>query len=319
MKTHPGLGRLLRWGLWLSLTGWLCWMFRDRWQDVLSTTALPTGPLWALALAIVLMPLNWGLEMWKFRILLGPEVRPPLSHLLRSVLGGITLSMTLPNRLGESIGRLAVLPAAWRGAGLSASLTGSLLQMIWILAGGMMAIAWGEGTAWARILESLPAFSWWLPVVTLALALSAVLAIRPLRGILLSSWAHFKKSLGFERVTAAALTGLLRYGTFILQYLILLRFAGAASRLEDGIFFAALVFFCQSVLPLPPAIGWVGRLQLAVLVSGWAGIHAGQAMFASLLLWMINLFLPGILGAAMLWRSKPETALSDAQILPDRT
>lgn len=314
----PNPGSIWKWGLWLALCAWLCWLFRDRWQDLASGVFLPSGPFWGLVLAMVLMPLNWGLETWKFRILLGPEARLPPGRLVRSVLAGVAMSMTLPNRLGESLGRLAVFPVWLRGAALSASVTGSMLQMAWILAGGLLAVGWSGGGRPALMSLVFPAASWWWPAALLGGAILAALFIAPLREVLCSSWRHFKKSLGIARVTGAALVGLCRYGTFILQYVCLLRYAGADGEGADLLVFAALVFFIQSVLPLPPAVGWVGRLQLAVLMSGWAGIQPGQAVLASLLLWTLNLFLPALPGTAFVMKNYPETALSDVEILPDR-
>ena len=58
-------------------------------------------------IAILLMPVNWGLETWKWKILLRSDV--PATRLLQSIIAGITVGFVTPGRSGEFIGRVMFL------------------------------------------------------------------------------------------------------------------------------------------------------------------------------------------------------------------
>jgi len=293
----------------------MCYGLWDRWEAVGWPDAIRAESWWLLLVGLLLMPINWGLETWKYRILLGEGVTADLRQLWRGVLSGVALSMTLPNRMGELGGRLICLPTAERAAGLSASLTGSALQLCWISGGGLAVLLAGKLPVTALRAGLPDSASRILPFLLLAMVLIMIRFFPAVRGLLAGAWEHFRKYLAFARVTKAAAAGLLRYGVFVLQYVCLLRFYGVDAPTVELMNFAALVFFLQSVLPLPPAIGWLGRLQLALLVGGWMEIGASQAVFASLTLWTINLFLPGLMGVVLLIQSHHPKPLTHVQVL----
>jgi hypothetical protein len=293
----------------------MLYVFRDRWGTVDWPDTIRLESWWLLLFGLLLMPLNWGLETWKYRILLGEGVTADFRQLWRGVLSGVALSMTLPNRMGELGGRLICLPAAERAAGLSASLSGSALQLFWIGGGGLAVLITGK-LPLAALRAGLPDSAYrFLPFLLLVIVLIMIRFLPAIRGLLAGAWTHFRKNLAFARVTKAAAAGLLRYGVFVLQYALLLRFCGAGVPAGELMYFAVLVFFFQTVLPLPPALGWFGRLQLALLVSGLTGIGASQAVGASLCLWTINLFLPGLVGAFFLFQNQREKTTRHEQVL----
>ena len=59
-----------------------------------------------LVLALVLMPLNIAIEAFKWKILAGVAQPTSYTQAVKSVLGGIALSIVTPNRIGEYPGRI---------------------------------------------------------------------------------------------------------------------------------------------------------------------------------------------------------------------
>jgi hypothetical protein len=257
---------------------------------------------WYLVPAAMLMPLNWGLESLKFKVLLRTEAAGGLRRLTRVVLGGIASSLLLPNRIGETAGRALCLPASLRANSVSASLLGSAFQMIWTLLLGacvLLGLEWSSLNWDHRIWMGTP---FWLLAVAIFLLALWTLVPTHIRPFMQEVWMHVKATLRFKVATLGMLLGLLRYGVYVLQFALLLRFAGAEGTLQSLMALASVVFLFQSVLPLPPALGWVGRLQLAILAGTFWEMGVAVAVTASLLLWFINLFLPGLAGAWYLSR-----------------
>src|SRR5690349_10597785 len=67
-----------------------------------------------LLVATLLIVVNWGLEAWKWKLLVA-TVRP-LNFLqaYKAVLSGVAFSVSLPNRVGEYIGRMLYQPEGSR-------------------------------------------------------------------------------------------------------------------------------------------------------------------------------------------------------------
>ena len=92
------------------------------------------GILLGVALA---MPLNLGLEVWKWKRLMGAE--HSWANAWREVLGGAALGFFTPNRAGDVVARVSLLPAALRENGMRAYLTSAASQMWITLLGGTTA------------------------------------------------------------------------------------------------------------------------------------------------------------------------------------
>lgn len=253
-----------------------------------------------LVVAILFIPLNWCLEVVKFQRLLGRPAWPVQRQIVRSVLSGITVSMFLPNRMGEFAGRLLFFSREERVTALSATLIGSMLQTSWIAGFGVVVLVVnGQWHALGQVVQ-LPGVPLVSSLLAIALVAIAVAFYPRIRGYLKSMADHFRNILGGGAVTSAGAWALLRYVTYCSQFVLLLYFVGLASPIRDAVVFVISFFFLQTVLPLPPALGWIARIQLAVILGGVLSIHPMQAIVASLILWLLNLVIPGLLGGFFL-------------------
>jgi hypothetical protein len=70
-----------------------------------------------LAFAALLVPVNWGIEALKWHVLLERK-RSSIGQSYREVIVGATWGFLTPNRSGDAVARVALLPAADRARGL---------------------------------------------------------------------------------------------------------------------------------------------------------------------------------------------------------
>ncbi len=263
--------------------------------------------------AIVLMPVNWCLEVGKFQNLLHLSPWHIRWQFIRSVLSGVTVSMFLPNRMGEFVGRLVYFPREERLKALSATLIGSLLQTSWIAGFGVVVFFYAGH--WHRIgdLVQFPGLN--LVIILIGLGIAGLLLTfhSRINAFLKSMEGHFRNILGSQVVTTAWAWALLRYVTYCSQFVLLLYFVGLVGPVRDAYVFVISFFFLQTILPLPPALGWIGRIQLAVVLGGALSIEPMQAIFASLMLWLLNLVLPGLLGGYFLLNQNLFKQLKDVR------
>ncbi len=85
---------------------------------------------WKFWIVILLVFVNWGFESKKWQVLL--QTIQPVSFFTayKSVLSGITLSLNMPNRIGEYGGRILYVNEGKRIKAISLSIAGSISQLI---------------------------------------------------------------------------------------------------------------------------------------------------------------------------------------------
>ena len=89
-----------------------------------------------LLLVMTLMLVNWSVEAFKWKYLIGKVEEVTFFKAYQAVLTGISISSFIPNRVGEFFGRIYILKTASRIEGILITVVGSMSQLlITILAG----------------------------------------------------------------------------------------------------------------------------------------------------------------------------------------
>jgi len=278
------------------------------WRRLVAATLSGAGRGPVLA-ALALVPLNWGLEAWKWqRLAWHLEPGHSFGRSLRAVLLGLTLGFATPNRVGDYAARILELHARRRLEAVGAVFLGRYAQLVaTVLAGGAgllyfilkfylggypaaqvgVALAFGLGGAAAL-----------LPLYRSRLLLAVLALVKPLR--------RFRRYLAVMPTYTArelhAVLGLsgLRYAVFCGQFLLLLYAYGVRTPLGPAVAAVAGTFLFKSLVPSLNALADVGVRELsATHLFGLLGQPALPVLSASLSLWVINIALPSALG--LLW------------------
>ncbi len=91
-------------------------------------------------LLILLMPLNWLLEAFKWKVALQGIHPISIWTAFRATISGVSFSVLLPNRVGEYLGRVLYLPADKRATAVAVTMVASMSQLIWTIFFGLLAI-----------------------------------------------------------------------------------------------------------------------------------------------------------------------------------
>ena len=92
-----------------------------------------------LALIMVLMLVNWGLETVKWRYLIAKVEQVSFFRALQAVLAGVSISSFTPNRIGEYFGRAFILKKN-RVEGILITVVGSMSQLLVTILTGTLAL-----------------------------------------------------------------------------------------------------------------------------------------------------------------------------------
>jgi len=300
--------RWLPWIISISAIGYVIYRLMQEdaatWDKIWPLQSeLIMATLWAF----LLLPLNWGLESEKWRMLIKkwyPSLR--ISETLKSVLCGLSTGIFTPNRIGEYPGRIMTLPAGHRWEAASAMLIDRMIQMvitIWL------------GTVSLYLLADFipPTFEWisdWIPAFSILVLLIPVLVLifstqfislipgqstgKKLRSAL--------RTISLTDILKLLALSLLRNLVFTTQFLILLYGLGMSLELETAFAMVWLIFFVKSFIPAWTITELGSRETIAIFVLGLAAVPASIAFAATFLLYVINLIIPALIGLRWVYK-----------------
>jgi hypothetical protein len=258
-----------------------------------------------LFLVILLMLINWSIEAIKWRSLLASVENVGFFHSLRAVFSGVTVSFYTPNRVGEFAGRILHLEPEHRFRGALATFVGSTAQVMVTFQAGLAALIifreriFGESFSDLLLYPAL-AIIVLLPLLWLQIPRYAHLRVM---SAMLQRYPHYLEV--FEHYSRQQLIGIyllsgMRYVVFCTQQFLLLQIAGFTGSWFLSLGLSALSFLLITIIP-SIALGELGmRGGVNLFVFSPYFDNSSAILFSTFLLWIINLALPAIIGAAAL-------------------
>lgn len=315
------LGRILG----LSVLLLMCWQLLHQedlagwWSNFKERLAIP-GHWVYLTFAIGLMPINWLLEIAKWRKLLHTSWSVSWWSATRFVLAGISVSLATPNRIGEYGGRLLLAPPDQTANIVFSSVVGSFCQWIaFFVCGWPVLMFWcGRMLEWPNFTIYLLAFL--LPLLLLFGLLVMPTVARRLNVLTYFSqwkwWRWFRRQATLIRRLKASvfiqalLLALIRFWVYTSQYLILLWFFNVSLDIWTGVSGIFCIYLIQAGIPLPPGLGVITRSEIALLIWGTDVVTPLAVVSATFSLYIINLVIPSLLGSFLLVKMKTAKKLN---------
>jgi uncharacterized protein (TIRG00374 family) len=278
--------------------------------------------------AVALMPLNWGLEAYKWWALVNEFEKISFRKAYSAVLAGLSIGIFTPSRIGEYGGRALLVKSNHIVESVVATLLGSMSQFLATLCFGYIGVVYflkyfnfvSGIILWLLVLLGIFSF-----LLSLFLFYNFDIILRLVKRIykqpffqnsffvrlhtLVNGWLKHVKVLRnytSKQLSLALFTALLRYIVYSLQYYLLLRFMGIEVGLVTGAACIATVFLLQTSIPLPPVTGLITRGGTALYV--WQFFSANQvAILATTFgLWLLNVVVPALIGLVVLVQVKSQ-------------
>ncbi len=258
--------------------------------------------LWVV---LLLLPVNWHLEVVKWRLFQPPAVRLSWSDSWRAVLLGVAGSFITPNRSGEYAIRAWAAPPGSRSSGLQASLGAACCQLVALVGLGLPALVLFVRQQRGIAFFSTPEATWILGVVLSGIALLSISLLLFLRvygrsgrfSALKKIWVQLGQFHPKQLLAGIGLS-LLRYAVYTAQYAAMLAFVGVTLPGRSVFAGVGTIYLVQTGLPLPPALGFLARGEVALLVWQAWQIAPLQVLTASYGLFALNLAFPAFVGIA---------------------
>ncbi len=255
--------------------------------------------VWLVPL-LLLMPLNWWLETYKWKTLLNGAIN--MRTAWKGVMTGVALGFISPARIGEFAGRIWHLPVEIRTRAFYLSNIGGLAQTAVTIAGGTICVAlWANNPFMANILMGIS-------VVFLFLYFRFDLINKLLLKISLLSSNNL--TVNIEELPAQSILwkvaglSVTRYAVYLLQYVLAFRFFGVDCTFVALAVHSGVLLLANSFSPLLPALDFSFRGSVVLFV--FAGISQNNIALiaATTLIWLLNLVLPAVTGYLFIVRKE---------------
>jgi hypothetical protein len=252
--------------------------------------------------SFLLMFVNWGIEAFKWKLLLRKILHISYFNAFRSVLAGVTTGIFTPNRAGEFGGRVFSLQEGHRIEATFLSFAGGLVQLSVTLIAAVPAIFLG------RMPDMDIRWHFQIALLFVLLAVACLSVMWVFRRRLVPKVSEYLRRFPVYSLQVWLLVFFLsgaRYVVFSIQFFLLLKGCGIELHALQAYPAIALSFFAISVIPTF-ALSEVGiRGSASVLFIGLFSTDTVGILAASILLWIINIALPAIAGSFFVLRINP--------------
>ncbi|HJN06797.1 MAG TPA: lysylphosphatidylglycerol synthase domain-containing protein [Bacteroidales bacterium] len=270
-----------------------------------------------LIITLILLPLNILLESIKWKYLIDKLETISLFNSIKGVLAGISVSMIMPNRVGDYLGRVFILKKADRLQAVLSTILGSLAQLLTTLNFGLIALIF----YYPEYINIYDGLDIWLYIGFILMVIIVIfvmifaylnfsffsIVIKQISGKYYTKIEKYSQVFSWynqkELLNVLALS-IIRYVVFSLQFYLLLRFFGINTNYFTSLMLIAVIYILMTIIPTIALteIGVRGSVSLFVFqhhfekLGLWNSEIAIGVVSASSILWLINLIFPAIVG-----------------------
>jgi uncharacterized membrane protein YbhN (UPF0104 family) len=278
-----------------------------------------------ICLILVLMLINWGIESFKWRLLIAKIEKISFLRAFKAVMTGVSVSIFTPNRTGDYLGRVFILEKGNHVEGVLITLIGSFAQLIVTISAGLFCFL-SFLDQYLRVSYQVQEYLL-ISMIFLVPGLVFIIMLLYFKiGILTDfigrylpdKWQRFKEySRVFGRYSSKELLGVillsfLRYIIFSTQFYLLLTIFGVELPLIQGMILIPVIYLVMTMVPSIALIDLGIRGSVSIFVIGLyfkkSGINLPDTELAiltsSTVLWLINLIIPAILGTFFVFNLK---------------
>ena len=260
------------------------------------------------------MFLNWGIEAIKWKFAVKNIHNISFKRAFAAVLAGTSISLFMPNRTGEFVGRIFALPSEKRIHGIFASVVASFSQLVITIICGTIAVV----TYFLICPENALTQKNISYLIVIPVSITALLSIVIYFKIswftfLFKKWNFLKKYADKAKVLSEypssillyfLILSLLRYIVFVFQFHLLIVFFGIEISFVNSILASAMTFYVVTLIPTFTLAEIGIRGSVALLFFGFYSGAYTEIVAASTLLWLINVGTSGAIGNYFILRFK---------------
>jgi hypothetical protein len=258
-----------------------------------------------LIIALFLVPLNWGIESFKWKLITAPIEKINIYTAMKSVYSGVCLGNLAPGRSTEFIAKIFFFEPHNRSKITVLHFVNGLIQFSITVLIGLIALSFKINTFKEK-------YEWIIYVMVIggcAIILLLVLSLYNISFILNFISKKFSKKVelkyfdytfNLKIIIQLFSLSILRYLVFFSQLSILI-YLFSSGEFSFSIFIGITIYFLiTSVVPMISVLEVAIRAAIALVVFKDCGVSNTNLALAIVMLWLLNIVLPSIIGYAIL-------------------
>lgn len=283
-------------------------------QEILSAAFFSGTGFFCLMICLILIPINWGIESFKWQLITAPIEKINFRTAQRSVYSGICLGNLAPGRATEFLAKIIFFKPENRPQITVLHFVNGMFQLSVTYLIGFMALVYklksfGEDNIWIAYVSITSA------VIVIGIFLTCLIKIDKVLNFVSKKIAGQKQLVNFEyHFTKLQLIKLfsasaIRYFVFFLQIILLIYLFGGTFNF-NVLTGAALYFLITTTIPMISFIEAAIRAAIALVVFKDSGISNAALALASVTVWLFNIIIPSVYGYFILLRQNFDFKLS---------
>jgi len=295
------------------------------WQQI--KHSFQSVKIFYLLAALLLIFVNWGLEAQKWKLSVASIEKIGFTQAFKAVLSGVTFSVSMPNRVGEYLGRVLYLHEGSRLKTISVTLVGSFAQLLTTLFLGTIGLI----VLKKQLLITYPGMIIWYQFILYGLIVLVIVLVLLYFNVagtvsLFNKWIRNSKYLylveslsNFHGQLLAKILCLsfLRYCVFIVQYILIFYLFEVNVSVAIVVWVMSVIFLSMAVVPSIALVEIGIRGEISLKLMGIFSANSLGIGLTSVTVWFINLIVPAIIGSLLLvnikiFKKKNENAIEQA-------
>ncbi|MGZ3920126.1 MAG: hypothetical protein ACXVNM_10460 [Bacteroidia bacterium] len=260
-----------------------------------------------LFICLALIPVNWGIESYKWQLITAPVEKINYKKAMQSVYSGICLGNLAPGRATEFIAKIIFFKPEHRPQITVLHFINGMFQLCVTYLVGFMALAYkvnsfGDSYLWIAYTAISTAALVILIFILSLVKIDAVLhfiTLRISKKQKTEVYHHYK----FTRVQLLKLfsLSLVRYFVFFFQMILIMQLFAGNFNSDIGLGIA-LYFLITTTIPMISFLEAAIRAAVAIVVFKGTGLSNAGLALSSVAVWLINIIIPSIFGYFILIR-----------------
>lgn len=278
-------------------------------MSLLSSSVFSTSGFWSIVLCLFLIPINWGLESYKWKIITEPIQEISFKTASKSVYSGVCLGNLAPGRATEFLAKIIFFEPENRPQVTVLHFVNGMFQLSVTYLLGFLALSlklqsFGEEYLWIAYVAISTA-----AVIIVVFAISIIKidsVIKFIAGRINKQLNTGDINYRFTGKQLLQLFGysLLRYAVFFLQMMLLLNLFSSGTFEVQVMLGVALYFLITTTIPMISFIEAAIRAAVALVVFKDSGISNTALALSSVAIWLINIIIPSIAGYFILLKQE---------------
>lgn len=267
-----------------------------------------------LICCLIFMPINWGIESYKWQLITAPIEPISLNRAYKSVLAGLCIGNLAPGRATEFLAKILFFKKEHRPTITLLHFANGMFQLsVTILFGILSVFVFYQDSIDTSNTKSMLVGI--LCIIVISVFIFFITRFHYIQKFIVKK---FERSFGkhaepykFTRpiILKLFLLSVIRYLVFTFQFILIIKLFHSEFLSSYTIAGICIYFMLTTILPMISFVEAAIRSAIALIVFSGTGIPEIALVITAVLLWMINVVVPSIMGYFVIVREKFDFSL----------